>query len=200
MEQSVVLIKPDGVMRGLVGEIVARFEKAGLKIVAMKMVWVTKDHAAKHYPVSREEWVKGMGEKTLKTYAEYGKDPNEELGTKDSLEIGKMVADWNLAFLTSGPVVAILLEGVHAVNNVRKIVGNTLPTFADSGTIRGMYSVDSPLRANETKRAVHNLIHASGNTEEAEFERQLWFKEKEIYKYRRADEFLMFGGDENEEN
>lgn len=193
MERTVVLVKPDGVKRGLVGEIVSRFEKVGLKIVAMKMVWVKEDFAAKHYPVSREEWVKGMGEKTLKTYTEYGKDPMEEIGTKDPLEIGKMVAKWNLEFLSSGPVVAMVLEGVHAITNVRKIVGNTVPTFSDAGTIRGMYSVDSPAQANATKRAVHNLIHASGNPEEAKFEEELWFHKNEIHDYKRVDEELMFG-------
>lgn len=193
MERTVVLIKPDGVKRGLIGEILARFEKVGLKIVAMKMVWVDKDFAARHYPVNRKDWVKGMGEKTLETYAQYGKDPKEELGTKDPEEIGKMVARWNLEFLSSGPVVAVLLEGVHAITNARKIVGATVPTFAESGSIRGMFSVDSPVRANQTKRAVHNLIHASGNAEEAKFEEELWFHKKEIYRYKRVEEELMFG-------
>ena len=87
----------------------------------------------------------------------------------------------------------MVLQGVHAVTNVRKIVGATVPTFAEVGTIRGTYSVDSPARANQTKRAVHNLIHASGNLEEAKFEEQLWFHKNEIYKYKRADEDLMFG-------
>lgn len=193
MERTVVLVKPDGVKRGLVGEIISRFERVGLKIVALKMVWIDKVFAAKHYPVSREEWVRGMGEKTLKTYAEYGQDPKKELGTKDALEIGKMVAGWNLEFLSSGPVVAMILEGNHAISQVRKIVGATVPVFAEPGTIRGQYSVDSPVRANATKRAVHNLIHASGNPEEAAFEEKLWFKKGEIHSYKRADEDVMFG-------
>lgn len=193
MERTVVLVKPDGVKRALIGEIISRFEKAGMKVVAMKMIWVDEDFAAKHYPVSREEWVKGMGEKTLKTYAEYGKDAKEELGTMDPMVIGKMVAKWNLEFLSSRPVVAMVLEGNHAITMVRKIVGATVPTSADPSTIRGTYSVDSPVRANETKRAVHNLIHASGNPEEAKFEEELWFHKNEVHEYKRVDEEVMFG-------
>jgi len=192
-EQSLVLVKPDGVKRGLVGDITSRFEKSGLKIIAMKMVWVDKDFAGKHYPDARTELLKGIGEKTLETYEKYGKDPNEDLGTMDPLEIGKMVNKWNMEFLSSGPVVAILLEGPHAIENVRMVVGATLPVFADPGTIRGDYSLDSPALANERKRAVHNMVHASGNTEEAEYEKQLWFHNEEIQDYKRVDEDIMFG-------
>jgi nucleoside-diphosphate kinase len=192
-ERSVVLVKPDGVKRGLVGEIIQRFEKAGLKIVGMKLVWVDKELAGQHYPEARTELLIGMGKKTLETYEKYGKDPMESLGTMDPLEIGRMINGWNLDFITSGPVVAMLLEGAHAIDNIRMIVGNTLPTFAAPGTIRGDHSIDSPALANERKRAVHNLVHASGNTEEAEYEAQLWFHDKEVYDYQRADESIMFG-------
>ncbi|MBI3963487.1 MAG: nucleoside-diphosphate kinase [Candidatus Kerfeldbacteria bacterium] len=192
-ERTVVLVKPDGVKRALVGEIIHRFERAGLKIVAMKMIWVTKGMVEKHYPESRTEFLRGMGEKTLKTYEKYGKDPNEEIGTMDPLEIGRMVNRWNMEFLSSGPVVALLLSGLHAIDNVRMIAGNTLPVFADPGTIRGDYSLDSPALANAAKRSVRNLIHASGTREEAEYEAQLWFHDTEIYDYTRVDEDVMFG-------
>lgn len=193
IEKTVVLVKPDGVKRGLIGEIISRFEKIGLKIIAMKMIWVDKEMVEKHYPESRTELLRGIGEKTLKTYAKYGKDVNEELGTMDPLEIGKMVNDWNIDFLSSGPVVAMLLQGVHAIDNIRMAVGDTLPTFAVPGTIRGDYSIDSPALANATKRSVHNLVHASGNVEEAKYEEELWFKKEEIYDYKRTDEEVMFG-------
>jgi nucleoside-diphosphate kinase len=192
-ERSVVLVKPDGVKRGLAGEIIRRFEQAGLKIVAMKMIWVDKELVGKHYPDDRLELLEGMGKKTLDTYAKYGKDAGEELGTMDPLEIGKMINQWNMDFLSSGPVVAILLEGLHAIDNVRMIAGNTIPTFASPGTVRGDYSIDSPALANANKRAVHNLMHASGNAEEAKYEEQLWFHKKEIYDYNRTDEEVMFG-------
>lgn len=192
-ERTVILAKPDAVKRGLVGEIVARFERMGLKIVAMKMVAVPKELAQKHYPESRLALLEGIGKKTLETYAKYGRDPKEELGTMDALAIGKMVNKWNIDFITSGPVVAVLLEGLHAVDNVRMAVGNTLPTFAQPGTIRGDFSVDSPALANARKRAVRNLIHASGNAEEAKYEEQLWFRQDEIHRYTRSDEQVMFG-------
>ena len=191
MEKTLILVKPDAVKRGLVGKILDRFEQSGLKIVAMKMIWVDKDMAGKHY-TTNEEFLVGMGNKTLKTYAEYGKDPLEVMGTKDPLEIGKMVRQWNLEFLTSGPVVAVILEGIHAVTIVRKIVGATLPTFSEPGSIRGMYSIDSPVLANDRKRAVRNMIHASGTVEEAKLEIELWFHKREIYDYHRADEDVMF--------
>lgn len=191
-ERTVVLLKPDTVKRGIIGEVLSRFEKSGLKIVALKMVWVEEDLLRKHYPKDRVEFLRGMGEKTLKTYEEYGKDAGEELGTKDPLEIGKMVNSWNMEFLKSGPLVAVLLEGHNAIDNVRQMVGNTLPTFAAPGTIRGDYSTDSPILANQRKRAVRNLIHASGNKEEANYEEELWFRKNEIHDYKRAGEEIMY--------
>jgi len=193
IQRSVVLVKPDGVQRGLVGEMITRFEKAGLKIVAMKMVWVDEGLVNKHYPASRTELMENIGKKTLETYEKYGKDPKEELGTMDAMEIGKMVNKWNIEFLSSGPVVAMLMEGVHAIESIRMIVGTTLPVFAQPGTIRGDYSIDSPALANAKKRPVRNLVHASGNEEEAKYEEQLWFKKDEIYSYKRSDEEVMFG-------
>ncbi len=191
IEKTVVLVKPDGVQRALVGKIISRFEDVGLKLVALKMVWVDKDHVAKHY-TDEKGYLTSVGEKTLNTYEKYGKDPNEELGTDDPYEIGKMVRNWNIEFLSSGPVVAMIWEGVHAVATVRKIVGGTLPFAAEPGTIRGSFSIDSPVLANDKKRTVRNLVHASGNTEEAEFEVKLWFHDDEIYSYKRADEAIMF--------
>ncbi len=191
IEKTVVLVKPDGVKRALVGEIVSRFEKVGLKIVAMKMIWVDAPHMEKHY-TENEEFLRNIGENTLKTYEKYGKDPNEELGTMDPMEIGKRVRGWLIEYLTSGPVVAMVLEGIHAVSTVRKIVGKTLPNLSEPGTIRGDYTIDSPLLANTKKRPIRNVIHASGTKEEADFEVQLWFHEDEIYSYKRADEDVMF--------
>ncbi len=190
MEQSVVLIKPDGVKRGLIGEIIRRLERAGLKIVALKMVWVGKDKVGKHY-TDKKAYLTSLGKKTLETYKKYGKDPKEDLGTKNPLEIGKMVRKWNMEFLSSGPVVAILWEGPSCIEVVRKIVGPTFPLFAQPGTIRGDYSFDSALLSNVGKRSTKNLIHASGDPKEAKFERQLWFHEEEIYAYKRSEEEVM---------
>lgn len=193
VERTLVMVKPDGVKRGLIGEIISRFEKAGLKILAMKMVWVDKKHVAQHYPDDRVEFIKGIGEKTLETYKKYGLDPMTNLGTADPSKIGMMVNEWNRDFLSSGPLVAMVLEGVHAIDSVRMITGHTFPATAVPGTIRGDHSIDSPALANLKKRPVRNLVHASGNPAEAEFEINLWFKPSELHEYRRADEEVMFG-------
>jgi len=190
-ERTLVVIKPDAVKRGLIGEIISRFEKAGLKIVALKLVQPTKEHYNLHYPDSKE-WLRKVGEKTLATYKEYGIDPKKELGTTDKVKIGKMVKKWTVEFMSSGPVVAMIVEGPHAVENVRMIVGPTLPYKAPPGTIRGDFSGDSPALANAAKRAVKNLIHASGDKEEAQREIQLWFAPEEIHDYKRAEEEVMF--------
>lgn len=193
VERTLVLVKPDGVKRALVGEIISRFEKRGLKIIGLKMVWIDEGMVRKHYPTTRKEWVGGIGDKTLKAYADYGTDPKEHLGTMDPYEIGLLVCKWLVDYLTSGPVVAIILEGPHAITAVRKIAGYTYPDTAIPGTIRGDFSIDSPDLANMTKRSGMNLVHASGNKEEAEFEIALWFKKEEIHKYIRTDEGAMFG-------
>ncbi|MFY9457594.1 MAG: nucleoside-diphosphate kinase [Candidatus Spechtbacterales bacterium] len=190
-EKTVVLIKPDGVKRGLIGEVIGRFESRGLKIIAVKMVKASREHAHSHYP-NTEEWLRGMGEKTLQNYRQYGKDPIKEIGTDDTLEIGKKVAEWNVEFLTSGPMVAIVAQGIHAVDMVRKIVGKTIPAMAEMGTIRGDFSVDSPTLANVGKRAIHNIVHASGDQSEAAHELGHWFKPEEINEYKRAEEDIMF--------
>lgn len=192
MEQSVVLVKPDGVQRGLIGEIIARFEKAGLKIVALKMVAIDKKMAFKHYGVT-EEWFENVGKKVKEFYQQQGYDPGEDFFTRPNKEIGRMVQKWNVDYLTAGPVVAMLVEAPGVIEIVRKIVGPTYPQTAQPGTIRGDYSFDSPLLSNTHGRSVYNLIHASGNAEEAKIECQLWFKETEINAYRRVEELLMMG-------
>ncbi len=192
MERTFVMVKPDGVQRALVGEIIRRFEKAGLKIVAMKMVRADKALVNKHYP-SDEKWLSVVGGKTLESYQKYGIDAKKQLGTSDPVAIGKMVKGWLVDFICSDPVVAMVLEGNHAVENVRKIVGSTLPLVALPGTIRGDYAVDSPDLANARKRPIRNLVHASGSLEEAKFEISLWFTSKEIYEYGRADEEIING-------
>jgi nucleoside-diphosphate kinase len=149
IEQTLVLVKPDGVQRGLVGEILQRFEKVGLKIVGMKMIWVDADFAKKHY----------------KAHVDKPFYPGLE------------------AMITEGPVIAMALEGIHAVELVRKIVGPTEPRSAQPGTIRGDYAHVSYEYADKEKKAIKNLIHASGNKEEAKAEIKLWFKKEELHSY-----------------
>ncbi len=190
-EQTLVLVKPDGVKRGLIGEIIRRAEQRGLKVVALQMFQATKDQLVKHYSDSNDN-LKAMGEKTLSTYAKHGLDPVKEIGTSDAIEIGRKVHDWITDFMCSGPIVKIVIQGLHAVEMVRKLVGNTMPSQAEMGTIRGDYSVDSAVLANAQKRGIRNLVHASGNIAEAEAEIALWFKQNEIHEYKRAEEDIMF--------
>lgn len=190
-ERTLVLIKPDGVKRGLVGEILSRFEKRGLKIIALKLVWPTKEHIAQHYP-GEKEWLEIIGEKTSAAFEKQGLDLMEKMGTTDRKEIGQKVKKWLEDFMTSGPVVAMIIQGMHAVSTVRKIVGHTYPIESQPGTIRGDFSVDTPTVANIEGRAVRNLVHASGDEKEAAHEIEHWFAPEEIYAYKRADEDVMF--------
>lgn len=190
MEQTVVLIKPDGIKRGLIGDVIRRFERMGLKIIALKMVKPDQSLLKKHYRSDDVEYLKTLGSKTLKTYSQYGKDAKKDLGTDDALQLGKMVIGWLFDYVQSGPMVAILLEGKHAVDNVKMIAGPTMPVHAPAGTIRGDFSTDSAAYANEEKRGVMNVIHISGSIEEANFEKTLWFKPEEIQEYKRVEEFL----------
>jgi nucleoside-diphosphate kinase len=177
MERTLVLLKPDALERGLVGEIIGRFEKAGLRLLAAKMVRPNEELAHKHYPTDRREFIEGMGQKTLESSREEGHDPKENFGTEDPHEIGLHLQKW----LTSGPVIALVLEGPNAVEGVRKIAGHTIPVKAGPGTIRGDFSDDSAILANTEKRSIKNLVHASGDKEEAEFEISLWFSESELH-------------------
>ncbi len=191
LEKTLILVKPDGVQRGLVGAILSRFERAGLKIVALRIVHPSREHVEKHYPNTRE-WIEGMGQKTLQSYKENGVDPIAEVGTDDPLKIGEMVKAWNIDYLSSGPVVACALEGYHAIQVVRKMCGHTLPLAAAPGTIRGDFSPASPIVANSLRHAIRNLIHASSTPDEAAHEIAHWFPEGNLVGYDRPDEGVMF--------
>ena len=190
-ETTLVLIKPDGIKRGLIGEIISRIEQRGLKVIALKMFKATSEQIDSHYPKD-PKWVRRLGEKSLMTYEKYGIDPIKELGTDDPVKIGEMVREWLVDFMTSGPMLKMAVKGVHAIDMIRKLCGNTLPNLAEMGTIRGDYSVDSAALANSDKRAVHNIIHASETQEEATHELQYWFSPEEIHDYKRAEEDIMF--------
>jgi len=162
LQQTLVLIKPDGVARGLTGEIIKRFERIGLKIVALKLVKVDMDHAKQHYT----------------------EDISERHGEK--------VRNNLLNFITEGPVTAMILEGVDAIENVRKIVGATESKSALPGTIRGDFTHVSYSHADEKEIPVKNVIHASADEEDAKNETALWFSIDEIFDYKRADEAHVF--------
>jgi len=190
-EKTVVLIKPDGVKRGLVGDIISEIEKRGLKIIALEMIEATPDQVDEHYPKDKE-WISRLGRKTLENYEEYNIDPEEEIGTSDPFEIGKKVRSWLIDYLTSGPMIKMIVQGIHAIDMIRKLVGNSLPSYAEMGTIRGDFSVDSPAAANKDKRSIHNIVHASEDEKEAEHELKFWFSPEEIHEYKRGGEDIMF--------
>lgn len=187
-EKTYVMIKPDGVRKGLTGEIIRRFEQRDLKIVALEMFQPTRAQIHEHYPKD-EKWITRLGEKTSATYEKYDYDL-KELGTTNLFEIGKMVRAWVIDYMISAPLVKMVVQGIHAVDVVRKIAGDTMPYKADMGTIRGDFSIDSPALANNEKRAVMNVVHCSETPEEAEHEIKHWFGKNPIHNYKR------FGVDE----
>ncbi len=191
LEKTVVIIKPDGVKRGLTGRIIRRFERMGLKMVACKMVMPAEDVVKVNYPDPEEnkEWVIGMGNKTLSSYQEYQRDVVEDLGTADPYEVGMIIYENLINYWTSGPVVAMVWQGHQAVKQVRELIGNTKPSDASPGTIRGDFSFESPLLSTAQGRVVlRNLVHASGDVEEAREEIKNWFgDEKHFDDYERAD-------------
>ena len=191
-ERTFCMIKPDGVKRALIGDIISRFEKSGLKIVAIRMFTPTAAQVRKHYPMSDEAWVMRLGEKSLSAFENIEADAKDVLGTVDKAQIGKRVSESLVQFMTSGPVVAMVIEGIQAIEMVRKICGHTLPFKADIGTIRGDYSVDSPSVANADFRAIHNLIHATETQSEAKNEIELWFGKKDIPSYDLGSEAIMY--------
>ena len=185
------MVKPDGVKRGLTGEVIKRFERSGLKLVAIKMLEPSLDLLHSHYKTTEEDTILRLGGKTLATYEKYGRDAKADFGTNDPKDLGKLVVEWLVKYMTSGPVVAMVLEGRHAVDNVISLVGPTMPVTAPGGTIRGDYSTDSAAYANIERRGVMNIVHASGSVEEAKFEVALWFTPTEIHKYKRVEEHLV---------
>jgi nucleoside-diphosphate kinase len=151
MEQTLVVVKPDGVMRGLAGSILARFEQIGLKLVAAKLLTATDDLAEQHYPADRPELWKGIGQKTLDHYQDVGEDPEKSMGTADPHEIGKQVRVWLLNYLKEGPVFAFVLEGPHAVELVRKITGHTLP-------LKAALNKDEPKKTSAKKSVTKKVV------------------------------------------
>ena len=188
-EQTYVMIKPDGVRKGLIGEIIKRFEQRDLKIVALEMSQPLFEQMDDHYP-KKEEWITRLGEKTKATYEKYGYDLITDFGTNDTSKIGPEVRKLVIDFMMSAPVVKMVVQGVHAVDVVRKIAGDTMPYKADMGTIRGDFSIDSPALANKEKRSVMNIVHCSETPEEAAHEIKHWFGNSPVFTYKR------FGVDE----
>ncbi|MDO8623228.1 MAG: nucleoside-diphosphate kinase [archaeon] len=161
-EKTLVLIKPDGIKRNLIGKIIMRFEDSGLKIIGMKMVWVDDNFAKKHY--------------------------RDDIAAKH----GERVRNDLIKYIREGPIIAMVLEGVDAIKVTRKIVGSTYPNESLPGTIRGDFAHISRDYANANEISVRNLIHASGNEEDAKIEIPLWFDKKEMHSYKTVHDIICF--------
>jgi nucleoside-diphosphate kinase len=186
-EKTLVVIKPDGVQRSLIGEIIKRFERVGLKLVGLKMLVPTESFIEAHYTLN-PEWRRITGEKRVKVAKEKG----EKLQTEDPYEITAIILEKLKKYMTSGPVIAMVWQGAHSTELVRKIVGGTEPRSTDVGTIRGDFVLDSYIMSDIDNRAVRNLVHASGNKEEAEMEIKHWFKDEELINYKLIQEQILY--------
>lgn len=186
-ERTLVIIKPDGIQRGLSGEIIKRFEQVGLKLVGMKMLVPEAAHVEAHYTLD-PNWRRVTGEKTIKGYQDKGLTPP----SLDPLEITAKILANLKKYLTAGPVIAFVLEGANAVKIVRKLGGGTEPLTSDVGTIRGDYVLDSYAMADTDNRAVRNLLHMSGSVDEANMEIAHWFKPEELTDYRVIHEEILY--------
>ena len=186
-EQTLVIIKPDGVQRSLVGEVIKRYEQCGLKLVALKIVIPTRKLALEHYSID-PHWASKTGTKTFESYIAKG------LPTpgKDPIEFAENIRKTLVNYLSSGPVVTMVWQGMNAIGIVRKVTGGTEPLTSAPGTIRGDYTIDSYMAADADKRSVRNIIHSSGSSEEAQKEIQVWFKPEEIVKYRLVSEAIIY--------
>lgn len=191
-QRTFCMIKPDGVMRGLVGEIIHRIEKTGLKVVAMKMLTPTEEMVKAHYPVNNEKWIVRLGSKAKSGLDGLSLSAKEVYGTDDEKALGENALAGLIQYMQSGPVVAMVVEGIQSIDMVRKLAGATLPFKAEMGTIRGDFSVDNPIVANVEGRSIHNLFHASEDTEEAEHEIKLWFGGETICDYSLGSDDIMY--------
>lgn len=185
-ERTLVILKPDAVQRGLIGETIKRIEKTGLKLVALKLVNASEEQLWTHYNKD-DEWYQKKGSNTI--------SEREKLGLpveKEALEYGKDIIRALVKFMSCGPVVPMIWEGNKAVGIVKKLVGSTEPLSSDSGTIRGDYTIDSYELASLDDRAVRNLIHCSDPVSDAEREIPIWFTPEEILNYRLLAEQILY--------
>ncbi len=186
-ERTMVIIKPDGIQRSLIGEIVKRYEQVGLKLVGLKMMVPTADQIEKHYTLD-PEWRVKTGLKTIKGYTDKGLTPPHN----DPLKITSIILANLIKYMTSGPVIAMVWQGAHAVEIIRKLTGGTEPLTSPVGTIRGDYVLDSYRMSDVDTRSVRNLVHASGSVKEANDEIAHWFSEKELFNYKIVQEAIMY--------
>lgn len=189
-ERTLVIVKPDGIQRALIGEIMKRYERLGLKLVGLKMLIPTETMIEEHYLLD-SNWKRNVGEKAIANYVKKGQTPP----STDPIEVANVVVTNLKKYMASGPVIAMVWEGAHAVELVRKVTGGTEPRSADIGTIRGDFVVDSYQMADMDVRAIRNLIHASGSVPEADMEIPHWFTQGEIFAYAVPHEAILYDVD-----
>lgn len=190
-ERTFVILKPDTVQRSLIGEVIKRFERTGLKCTAMKMFTADEARLLAHYNKD-DAWFLKKGQRTVDDMIAQGREV-----TKEPIEYGKDIIRTIVNYMVAAPVVAMVWEGNESVAVITKLVGTTEPKTSDVGTIRGDYTVDSYGHSSYENRSVRNLIHCSESPEEAEREIALWFKEDEIMQYTTAQERIMYDIDMN---
>ena len=176
-ERTFIALKPEAIQRHLIGEMISRFEKRGLKLVAAKLIAPEADLVGQHYP-DEDGWYNNLGKKAIEGYQARGVKID-----KTPKELGQEVRQNLIDYMKDRPVLAMVWEGAHAVELGRKSVGATNPLDAETGTIRGDYTQESYQLSDNLGRPIQNLIHASGSIEEAKREIELWFEPEEILDY-----------------
>lgn len=188
-EQTFVMIKPDGVQRNLIGEVIGRLEKTGLKLVALKMIVPDEERLSTHYSKS-DEWYQEKGQKRVDNMIAHGETPE-----KPAIEYGRDIVRSLLEYMSCGPAILMVWEGNQAMKIVKKLVGGTEPVSSEVGTIRTDYALDSYEMANLDSRAVRNLMHCTDpedGKEEAAREIGIWFTPEEIIAYRHIQEVVLY--------
>lgn len=185
-QRTFVILKPDAVQRSVIGNVIERFERTGLKFVGIKMIIPTREQASAHYGKD-DAWCTKVGDRTIANLEKEGRKAD-----KAAVEYGRDVLNGLLDFLTCSPVVVMALEGNQAVGVVKKLVGGTEPLTSDVGTIRGDLTSDSYEIANIDGRAVRNLVHCSDEVSEAEREIAIWFKSEELISYTHVQEKMLY--------
>ena len=186
IERSLIILKPDAVQRSLIGDVISRFERKGLKVTGLKMAMAQEDQVFAHYNKD-DEWFQKKGEGVVRDRESAGM-PIE----KEAIEYGRDIIGGIARYITAGPVVMMVVEGHKATAVVTKLVGGTEPAEAEVGTIRGDYTIDSYALSAADDRAVRNLVHCSEDAEEGKRETAIWFNEDELMKYSIIQEKIMY--------
>ncbi len=184
MEQTLIIIKPDAVKRGLVGKIIETLENVGLKLMAAKMLKPSVDVIKNHYP-GTPEWIREMGEKTLSSFKQTGDNVMKIFKTNDPDKLGQFIYVRLIKYWMEGPIVVMVWQGPNAVTVARKLRGHTIPALAIPGTLHAQFSFDSSPLSASLDRVVKTFVHASGSVEEAEREIGYWFPKIELKNYER---------------